>query len=794
MIMKKAEKLLFFKMFNFFLIFCSFPSHSDSHNDPILENNGNNPTFERELSGSQEVRNLTAEQKRLRIELVSAGVIVDKTQYHGVRRIYMLNDRSKSVEVFKEECPDEYNSFKNDVNTFMSNLNGVSDPDCEHVPADGFFCTNSYDKDTPANIKNSIKVCMQVIRDKRQELIKSFTIPILKNYVNYRTLNENMVLYLKQSPFLKGIISLEGQSKNFNEIKNKIRKYMEFEEQCLIQAIAHKIDCFYGDAPRHICSDESNIKSFKNFSKIWSSQNCRNKFDEFKKFAESQLFKDFIALAEKDCKNEDSLKKSSNSVCKSTVNKLKPEYPDKDNKDNVFQQCQTEIDNAYKKCFGEPSQRTDLQELLYLIDQKSPAVCDNNRISQARSALQNCVNAVNKCSQACQNQITAFKEDFLQCFFLPDFKEADKEPSSMIVHKHTSCKVRIKELKDSFVKQSQAEPFKIKKPSFGSLDSQGSQSLGHQIAKACEKPLDERQLEKKQAEMQQVCRQNPNSQQALINPVTAVQPSSHNSNNDRDTSSSSRTQSQPFSYGQNKNKGFQFENNLPQNEKQNQEGSPFSYNMPTDNPRAKIPKDNKDTNSVSAEFDSSLKDSSDSLSPAGLSDLSSSSSQRKTASQRSLSEDVNSFEEDLQKEKSQQSIMDKAGSVIKRYLSSDEQYGVIDGNPRSQSATQSFFNWMNDKKRKVKKTVLNAYDRIGGIDQAEFKRRLHLNSEDVNLFELQGELLKKACEIHNCDGSGASPEIQSQIQQQRNQIQQQRTQSQQQKTQSQQQGRKPSAQ
>ena len=131
-------------------------------------------------------------------------------------------------------------------------------------------------------------------------------------------------------------------------------------------------------------------------------------------------------------------------------------------------------------------------------------------------------------------------------------------------------------------------------------------------------------------------------------------------------------------------------------------------------------------------------------------------------------------------------VLEIACSVIRSYLSSDEQYGIIDNNPRSQSATQNFFNWLNDKKRKTKKAILNAYDGAAGIDRAEFKRRQHLNSEHVNLFELQRDLLVKACERHNCDGAGANPEVQSQVQQQgQTQIQQQGRQNQQ---------RKPSAQ
>ena len=108
----------------------------------------------------------------------------------------------------------------------------------------------------------------------------------------------------------------------------------------------------------------------------------------------------------------------------------------------------------------------------------------------------------------------------------------------------------------------------------------------------------------------------------------------------------------------------------------------------------------------------------------------------------------------------------KVNTSIRRFLSSDEQYGIIDDNPYPQSATQRFLDWMNDKKRKAKKVILNTYDGMVGIDRAEFQRRLQINNESVDLFELQREMFMGACKVHNSDGTGASPEIQNQIRQQ----------------------------
>ena len=762
MIMKKQKNSYLFKIFTFFLItYSPFIISQTSNQSSLPEGMEYNEQTPRADNTSKPVEELTNVQRQLRDELISAGIIVDKTQGQGGQRLYIFNEGSAFMEVFKTECPtgfsEKLDSFVTEINEFFR---------CQ-ASARG-SCSVNYNDNIPEEIDSSIRNCMETIRDKRKELIKSFTIPILKNYDNL-SLDENVRWYLKKQSSFSKIISPSDQSKNYYDIQNEIKEYMEFEEQCLIKGIAEKIDCFYMNTPIHRCKDVSKINSFKAFSDDWTSQNCKDRFKRFNDFANGDLFKKFIALAETDCKDEDSLKASSNSACKKTVGWLKPEYPDEDNELNLFQQCQIEIDKAYKECFGEQGKRTDLQELLYLIDQKSPAVCDNNRISRARPALQNCLNAVNKCSKACNNQITAFKEDFLQCFFLPNFKEADKEPNSMIVHKNTPCKNRITDLKKSFKTQSKAEPFKIKQPSFRNLALQGSQSLVYQIAKACEKPLDERQLEKKQAEMIQVCRmQNPNSRQPLIAPAVGVNPSSNN--NSTGAKSSSGDNSRSFSYGgSNNNQGSNFNNNLPQDEKQGPENSPFSYDGPTDDP-SNTSKNKKDTNSVSANFDNKHEDSTGSLSPLSLSD-SSSSSKRKTASQGSLTGAEDSSKEEIEG-KSEESIMDKADTVIRNYLSSDEQYGIIDEDPQPQSTTQRFFNWMNDKKRKTKKALLKAYDGVVGIDREEFKRRLHLNSEHVNLFELQRDLLIKACEIHNCDGRGASPEIQSQIQQQHRQNQQ----------------------
>ena len=775
MIMKKAERLLLFKVFTCFFVICNSPVTSYAKAEGYSTDfHGNDAKFQGE---SKKVKDLSEDQEKLRGELIDAHIIRDVSVGDGdfaglapsnrskptqlTPSFYVSNDSSRSiaVKVFKAECLTQYDRFKPKLKVFISRIN------CN---PDKGSCSVNYNDNIPTEIDQHIIDCMRTIRKKKQNIIDKFVKPILANYDNYSDLRGSHFNLKINSDFSKNIMELQGRAKNFNKIKNEINEYFQFEdtqfEDTCLGTISKNVDCFFQS--HNSC--ESEINSFKAFSDDWTSQNCKDRFKRFNDFADGDLFKKFIALAETDCKDEDSLKASSNSACKKTVGWLKPEYPDEDNELNLFQQCQIEIDKAYKECFGEQGKRTDLQELLYLIDQKSPAVCDNNRISRARPALQNCLNAVNKCSKACNNQITAFKEDFLQCFFLPNFKEADKEPNSMIVHKNTPCKNRITDLKKSFKTQSKAEPFKIKQPSFRSLDLQGSQSLGYQIAKACEKPLDERQLEKKQAEMIQVCRQNPNSRQPLIAPAVGVNPSSNN--NSTGAKSSSGDNSRSFSYGgSNNNQGFNFNNNLPQDEKQGPENSPFSYDGPTDDP-SNTSKSKKDTNSVSANFDNKHEDSTGSLSPLGLSD-SSSSSKRKTASQGSLTGAEDSSKEEIEG-KSEESIMDKADTVIRNYLSSDEQYGIIDEDPQPQSTTQRFFNWMNDKKRKTKKALLKAYDGAVGIDREEFKRRLHLNSEHVNLFELQRDLLIKACEIHNCDGRGASPEVQSQIQQQHRQNQQ----------------------
>ncbi|MCZ0932198.1 MAG: hypothetical protein OXJ52_03485 [Oligoflexia bacterium] len=103
------------------------------------------------------------------------------------------------------------------------------------------------------------------------------------------------------------------------------------------------------------------------------------------------------------------------------------------------------------------------------------------------------------------------------------------------------------------------------------------------------------------------------------------------------------------------------------------------------------------------------------------------------------------------KDKSEKSLRKKIDTGIRRFLSSEEQYGLIDDSPPSGSATSSFLGWLSDKKRKAKKAMLKAYDGMVGIDRAEFQRRLQLNDENVDLFELQREMFIEACKTHNCD-------------------------------------------
>ena len=679
--------------------------------------------------------------------------------------------------IFHEECADI--NFSSKIDDFTAYINNINESH-EVIWGNGFSRTEMNTqlperlRTLPVEIDEVIKKCVDTIYKNYAELSHKFADEINNAYYLKLDKPEKFVVLLEKKRFAKDIINFRlnnESSENFKTIQKEIKNYIQFEKKC-IDSISSLHGTWLED--RHFISRDryTELKTkFNNLDQEFGRKRCKGWHEYFTNFTNATnqgIFEKFIDLPKTSCKSMDSLKNSINKDCRQTVNRLNPPFPTKENKeDNLFYQCKTEIDQAYIKCFGKEGERDDKQLTLYLIDQKSPAVCEENRLAKVNPAKQNCIQAVNQCITKCNGTIDTFKTEFLQCFFLPDFN------SYTILHKAeiNKCSDRIEYLNEAFKKQAKKAPFEAKKTSLYSLDhpNNSSSSAAYHIIGTCENVLKSRQIDKKIAEMQTECQQNPQQENQeenqLIDPATASHSPSGSSGSRNPTSSSSKggseTGSVPFSYESN-NKGFDFNNNL-QTEEEQKNSSADPYQMPSlDSNKPPSPNNESDKDSISADFESNG-DNSKSSNPYSSTQ---SSSPRRSVSSTGYAPSLGADSLSADTANTTKERSKTLGTNIRRFLSSDEQYGIINDSPYPQSASQRFLGWMNNKTRKAKKALLNTYDGIVGIDRAEFQRRLQLNNETVNLFELQKEMFIEVCKTHNCDGAGASPEIQNQIRQQ----------------------------
>ena len=696
------------------------------------------------------------EKVELQNNLLAAEFI---KQEYGVEgsddtKVYYIPRPSFPDKVFQTECSEEYTKLFNNRKKFINLINNSATQDSSGITQ------------IKREIETSIKDCINKIYKKYVEQLNPFIKTMRYKYAG-ETQSQGckypQILYLPHIYYVNNIKSFRGSNiaDNFNELQKQLVSYNSFEEKCS-KPLAQLQESFNED---RVCigglgggyhKNYNMLKSY--FEKQIQGKSCHEFREDFKKsFIDSSVFQNFANLPEK-CKTLNSLSTVSRH-CEDVLDKLDPPFPEK-NPNNLFYQCSEEIGNAYKRCYGEPNKaQNDSQKILSLINQKSTELCETNGLAQANQAKQNCVQAINQCMSGCENAVNRFKEDFLQCFYLPDFSSQ----AYQALHTHTACRERIEELRDKFNKQAKKDPFKVTRSNFHSLKNANSSrnSTAHGLIEACSDPLDKNQIDKKINEMQVTCQnhkqQTPQQQQQqpdhLVDPATGDKDSSRSSQRDQKDG----VQSTPFSYGKNNPFNFKGSSGLAGDDKNS--SSDLQIDVPSSDSDS-ISKSLKDKDSVSADFEDSSSGSSQTDNPYGYPSLDSNSSKRGVASSMRYSSptagDLSSLI-DSTKEDSQ-TLGSKVGKSIRSFLSTEAKYGII--NEPSQSATASFLDWMNDKKTKTKKALLKTYDKMAGITREDFQERLHLNDETVDLFELQREMFLQACQTHNCSGSGASPDIQ----------------------------------
>ena len=767
---KRKNKALL-KTLSLFFVYLYFSCPYTYSQQPVDWGDGANRSGEtfkdntRKVSGHQISENNTVKLERLK-ENLKAGEFVKVIATPGGNKMGVKEEITDKV--FKTECLDIYNNFNKIRNNFIVIYEKHNDPYYTQKPSLEDIVR------IEQNIKTSIANCTVKIYNNYLDVNKEFGRKIVQTY-RLRDISSIDVIYpvkedLSQISNLNG----NGQTENFKEIKQKITEYILFEKICIdgnqLESIG-SIKCTLSEddfGREDSCSFNINNADFyvklKNvfhrFNQGFEGKSCSEWRNNLLSFTKQSVFKNFIALP-KQCKEQ--------SGCVATMNKrFNPLFPT-ENLNNFFYQCSLERGKAYEQCYGDENrQKTENQKILEMIDGQSTELCEKNRLAQAGSAKQNCENAINQCMSGCDDALNSFKEDFLQCFYLPDFSLR----AYQILHKNTACKGVIEDFNKQFVSQAKKQPFNIKDPNFHSLQKPNDNKnfTAFHIIEKCSDPLESHEIDRKHREMQVICQNHKKEEDSekdskeqqsphLIDPATTGHSSSSSSsfNSPKGKKSVESQNSAPFSYG--KSNPFNYDGSGELAGDSYSSNSNLQIAVPSsssdDNPLS------TDTNSVSADFE---KSSDDKLS----SNSNSNSSPRYNPSQRGLAssmrynssspgEELGSSLTDSTKEESQ-TIGSKVSQKVRTFLSSSAEYGIVKS--PSKSTTSGFFNWMNNRVKKSKKQALKAYDGMLGISRAEVQKRLQLNDKHIDLFELQSEMFLQACQTHNCDGSGASPEVQ----------------------------------
>lgn len=712
-------------------------------------------------------QDLAKEEKKLRDKLISGGFIDKQDHYNNSARVgpgqsshYFATNSNQTVNAnFQRECPDHYRKFFQNRQAFVDFINK---PNSNTSPTSPLI----------SNIETFVIRCIVKIFNEYKKLEDSFIKPINRYYLDNtksKSCDQHDIDRIKDFSFINLQVN-NNAPKNFQTIKEHLIKFERFQKECIESNIGiNFMYLSFSSQSRHRSSclsnsnnldkySYSNLKSF--FEKTVRDKSCFELRDELIEFSKQSPFTDFIKLPESHCNNLQGLKSSNRSECQQTASQFLPLYPHKE-ADNLFSRCKEEIDNTYTQCFGEEGRRTELQQILNLVNQKSNAVCEEGRWNQIRQAEASCKNIVQKCMEKCKEEINHFKTDFQKCFFLPDFN------SYTILHKENRCPILLGSLEAQFKNQAKEEPFKVDfQGSFlKSLDYRDNRSVSYPIKNTCKDVLKENQIDQKIRDLQAVCQKNsPEQQTKGSSPFTIESPdlnlgsSSGNSSNRNPASKVQK--SVPFSYEGN-NTGNFTNSTLPNEEPEDYSSSGYNIQSPsgfddTKDKRGSISADFKQSDEPGSNSANSYNPS---LSPsprfpnrrAGF-------GQGDSQSENSLAQK----EAEEEEKEDTESLTDKFHKGVRNLLSSKEEYGIID-NERNSSATSGYLNWFGEKSKNIKKKLSNAYDGMVGIDRAEFKRRLHLNEENVNLFEVQRDLFMEACKTHNCDRTGASPEIQNQI-------------------------------
>ena len=212
-------------------------------------------------------------------------------------------------------------------------------------------------------------------------------------------------------------LNISDNPQNIRKIKTILNNYKDFKYKCIDKLVNVQRSFIPSliNYPQHHSHSFDNYKYLKDYFEAKTEDN-KSCFEKRKEFQANETLKQFINLPKK-CSNNYFKTLIDLPQCETMLNKISPEYSGK-NSNNLFYRCHEGVKKADKDCFGEEGTRNELQELLHLVNQKSTALCEDNKLARAEIARKKCFDrAIKTCWDSCQSEIEEFKSNYLECFF-----------------------------------------------------------------------------------------------------------------------------------------------------------------------------------------------------------------------------------------------------------------------------------------------------------------------------------------------------------------------------------------
>ena len=400
----------------------------------------------------QEDRSLPAEDAQTTTDIF----IDNKLQPHFAPSGKQFNPVQPASQAFERECGENYLFFKENFEYYY-----IQDGSSKEVIVN--------------NIKQSAKSCSTKVFNNYYVFSKNFEQKI------------ETAFKMRSGEVYSILQSADGSSPaNVQSLKRSLEEWQSFKANC-ISFVENKSMKQFGKA-QELPSENLGV-----VLKGLQERNCPSQRKQMERFKNSQLFANFLELSN-----------PCNGV-EGCVQKLKERVSSSGR--SVFKVCREEQSQAEAccqtplKCSYYPESKSHYQALLGSEGQagsQKTEICQSNPASLANWANKTteiCSNSVNLCQNSCQEQLTAFREEFLQCFFLPDLQD-----KSLSLHGKNACQNQISAIKGKF--KELAKNFKEPDSNFqtnlgsnsnssSSLNSldQSSLSSPHAIAINCKKPL-----------------------------------------------------------------------------------------------------------------------------------------------------------------------------------------------------------------------------------------------------------------------------------------------------------------